>query len=121
MDILTVYFRFLAFAFPLFLIWPVVRVFIRVKVAQDILGRSPEQRNRLMRAHRSMLLGMRLSLWLFPIVTFLLALAHWIMPNVIPWAMFVVLAEGMIYVALQYSFEKWLVGYVSEHEKAAPG
>ncbi len=119
-DVLNTYFEVAAFVLPVFIALRVALLFWRVKLAEDILSRTSEQRNRLMAIHRSRLLLMKLSLWLIPLMAVLLVVVYWLMPQVVPWAIFIVWAEGMIWAALQYSFEKWLIRYVTEHEPTPP-
>ncbi len=120
MDIFNTFLTVSAVVLPVLMVPRAVRLFQRVKIADGVLAVPPEQRDRLMRSHRSMLVVMRLFVWLIPVVIILLAALHSLSPD-LPWAIFVVIVEWMLWIVLEYSFEKWLVGYVSEHEKAAPG
>jgi hypothetical protein len=120
MDILNTYFKLIDIGIAVFIAWYVALLFRRVKFAERILARTPEHRDQLMRTHRLRLLVMKLALWVIPIVTLCLALEQRLLQESLPWAIFVLMAEGMVWTVLQYSFERWLIRYVTEREQTPP-
>ncbi len=114
--ILNTYFKVMAIAFAVVLIWRLLLLLWKTEYAESVLARSPEQRKRLIDSYRRLIRLLKRSLWLVPMAAVAMALgAYFFIPQIDPWVILAAMLELMLLLAAEYYFETWLVRYVTAH------
>ena len=114
---LNTYFKIMAVALAVVLIWRFVLLLWKVEYAESILARTPEQRKRLIDAYRKVILLMKPMLLLLPMIGLAMPIAvYFFTPGIDALVVLAALAELTLLLAAEYYFESWLVRYVTDHE-----
>jgi len=117
----TSFWRFLTFAVMVPILMEIAALAGRNMYGRSTLAKDDERRATLVSTWRMQLQVMRFALWVLPLTGGAAALAMYLYELEANILWFVAaMTELTLYCALAYSYLKWLIRYVTEHEIPNP-